>query len=48
MNVSFTQTFFEVKEGVGAVLFTLKKTLGAVGQVSVRLFTVEDSASGVS
>ena len=48
MNVSFTETFINEKEGVGVVLFTLTKTMGAVGPVSVHLFTVEDSALGVS
>ncbi len=36
-------------EGEGGVVrFTLNKTRGAVGDVSVRLFTVDDSAMGES
>ena len=35
-----------VREGVGVVEFTLQKTGRAVGPVSVRLFTTDDTAQG--
>ncbi len=45
MNVTFTVVSRNEGEG-GVVMFTLDKTRGAVGDVSVRLFTVDDSAIG--
>ena len=35
-----------VREGVGVERFTLEKTGRAVGPVSVRLFTTDDTAVG--
>lgn len=46
MNVSFSNVELSAREGVGVVRFTLEKTSGAVGEVSVRLFTTDDSAVG--
>ncbi len=46
MNVSFSAVALSVREGMGVVSFTLEKTRGAVGDVSVRLFTTDDSAIG--
>ncbi|XP_064388263.1 uncharacterized protein LOC135336419 isoform X3 [Halichondria panicea] len=43
MNVSFSAVSLNEMEG-GVVRFTLDKTQGAVGDVSVRLFTIDDSA----
>ena len=45
MNVSFSAVSLNEVEG-GVVRFTLDKTQGAVGDVSVRLFTIDDSAIG--
>ena len=45
MNVSFSAVSLNEMEG-GVVRFTLDKTQGAVGDVSVRLFTIDDSAIG--
>ncbi len=47
MNVSFSAVSLNEGEG-GVVRFTLDKTRGAVGDVSVRLFTIDDSAIGES
>ncbi len=47
MNVSFSAVSRNEGEG-GVVRFTLDKTRGAVGDISVRLFTVDDSAIGES
>ena len=46
MNVSFVETSLTISEGIGVVRFTLEKTTGAMGPVSVRLYTVDDSAVG--
>ena len=45
MNVSFSAVSLNDVEG-SVVRFTLDKTQGAVGDVSVRLFTNDDSAIG--
>ena len=46
MNISFTRTVINVREGVGVVEFVLRKTPGAVGPVSVLLRTHEGTARG--
>ena len=47
LNVSFAETSISVREGVGEVRFILTKSAGAVGPVSVRLFTNDDTALGL-
>ena len=46
MNISFRETFFSMSEGDGFVNLTLVKTEGAVGDVTVFLFTMGGSAVG--
>ena len=46
MNISFTRTVINVREGVGVVELVLRKTPGAVGPVSVLLRTHEGTARG--
>ena len=46
MNISFRETFFSMSEGDGFVNLTLVKTEGAVGDVTVFLFTMAGSAVG--
>ncbi len=46
MNVSFADVNIRVAEGVGIVSFTLQKTAGAVGPVSVQITTVDGTATG--
>ena len=46
MNISFTRTVINVREGVGLVELVLRKTPGAVGPVSVLLRTHEGTARG--
>ena len=48
MNVSFSDVSLSAREGVCIFRFTLDKTRGAVGDVRVRLFTIDDSAIGGS
>ena len=47
MNISFVVTEFDVMEGEGVVTLMLEKTEGAIGPVSVRLFTEEGTALGM-
>ena len=47
MNISFSQTFISVMEGVGVVEFVLLKSPGGVGPVSVNLFTIDGTATGL-
>ena len=47
MNVSFVDVSIEVTEGVGIVDFMLQKTAGAVGPVSVQIFTSDGTALGM-
>lgn len=44
--MSFVDTMLQVREGEGVVRFTLEKSAGAVGPVSVRVYTVDDTAIG--
>ena len=46
MNISFIATEIEVVEGMGVITLMLKKTEGAIGPVSVKIFTVEGTAIG--
>lgn len=46
VNVSFGMSSFFVVEGNGFVKLLLTKTAGAEGPVSVRLFTLDGSATG--
>ena len=46
VNVSFVEASVTVGEGVCAVIVTLEKTGSAVGPVSVRLYTINDTAKG--
>ena len=48
MNISFAVTDISVSEGEGAVLLTLEKTEGAIGPVSVRIFTKPGAALGIA
>lgn len=47
MNVSFADVSIEVAEGVGVVNFVLQKTAGALGPVSVQIFTGLGTATGM-
>ena len=47
MNISFIATEIEVMEGAGVVTLMLKKTEGAIGPVSIRIFSVEGTAIGM-
>ena len=46
MNISLASTALNVTEGEGVVRLMLVKTAGAIGQVAVRIFTVEGTATG--
>ena len=48
MNVSFADISIEVTEGVGIVDFMLQKTAGALGPVSVQIFTSDGTALGTN
>ena len=48
MNVSFAVTDIPVSEGEGVVTLMLEKTEGAIGPVSVRIFTTAATALGRS
>jgi hypothetical protein len=48
MNVSFAVTDIAVSEGEGVVTLMLEKTEGAIGPVSVRIFTTAGTALGMS
>jgi hypothetical protein len=48
MNVSFTVTDIAVLEGEGVVTLMLEKTEGAIGPVSVRMFTTAGTALGMN
>ena len=48
MNVSFAVTDIAVSEGEGVVTLMLEKTEGAIGPVSVRIFTTAGTALGIS
>ena len=48
MNVSFAVTDITVSEGEGVVTLILEKTEGAIGPVSVRIFTTAGTALGIS
>ncbi len=45
MNVSFASTSIDVVEGVGIFDFTLKKTEGALGPVSIRITSMDGTAT---
>ena len=47
MNISFSQTFISVMEGIGVVELVLRKSPGGVGPVSVNLFTADGTATGL-
>ena len=47
MNISFALTDIAVSEGEGVVTLVLQKTEGAIGPVSVRIFTVAGTAVGM-
>ena len=47
MNVSFVATEIEVMEGMGMVTLMLEKTEGAIGPVSIRIFTAGGTANGM-
>ena len=47
MNVSFAITDVAVSEGEGVVTLILEKTEGAIGPVSVRIFTTAGTALGM-
>ena len=47
MNVSFAVTDIAVSEGEGVVTLMLEKTEGAIGPVSVRIFTTAGTALGI-
>ena len=47
MNISFITTEIEAVEGVGVITLILKMTEGAIGPVSIRIFTVEGTALGM-
>ena len=46
MNISFIETDIDVTEGEGVAKLVLQKTEGAIGPVSIRIFTVDDTAIG--
>lgn len=46
MNVSFGALTFSTIEGNGSVELVLLKTAGAIGPVSVNLFTIDGTAKG--
>lgn len=48
MNISFAVTDVAVSEGEGVVTLMLEKTEGAIGPVSVRIFTIAGTALGMS
>jgi hypothetical protein len=48
MNVSFAVTDIAVSEGEGVVTLMLEKTEGAIGPVSVRIFTTAATALGMN
>ena len=48
MNVSFAITDITVSEGESVVTLMLEKTEGAIGPVSVRIFTTAATALGRS
>ena len=48
MNISFAVTDIAVSEGEGVVTLLLEKTEGAIGPVSVRIFTIAGTALGIS
>ena len=48
MNISFAVTDVAVSEGEGVVILILEKTEGAIGPVSVRIFTIAGTATGMS
>ena len=48
MNISFAEVDIQVTEGTGLIRFTLQKTAGAVGPVSVQIATVGTTATGNS
>ena len=47
MNISFVATNIDVIEGECDVRLKLKKTEGAIGPVSVRIYTEEGTAIGM-
>ena len=47
MNVSFVATNIDVIEGAGVIKLVLKKTEGAIGPVSVRIYTEQGTAVGM-
>ena len=47
MNISFAITDVAVSEGEGVVTLMLEKTEGAIGPVSVRIFTTAGTAVGM-
>ena len=47
MNISFVATNIDVIEGAGVIELVLKKTEGAIGPVSVRIYTEEGTAIGM-
>ena len=48
MNVSFAAVSIEADEGDCTVILQLDKTEGALGPVSVEIFTVSETARGIS
>ena len=48
MNISFAVTDIVVSEGEGVVTLMLEKTEGAIGPISVRIFTTAGLALGMS
>ena len=48
MNISFAVTDIATSEGEGLVTLLLEKTVGAIGPVSVRIFTIAGTALGMS
>ena len=48
MNVSFAVTDVGVSEGEGVVTLMLEKTEGAIGPVSIRIFTIAATALGMT
>ena len=48
MNISFVTTTIDVMEAEGVAKLMLRKTDGAIGPVSIRIFTIEETATGNS
>ena len=46
MNISFVATSIDVSEGEGVIKLVLRKTEGAIGPVSIRIYTEEGTAIG--